>query len=116
VIIISHNKEFANAVSQEKWIMEKGRLRKEGESVDRSLAAAAEDQDTGSNTIIGDVIVKDSYGNEIKVKRETALTAKEAKQEIKKLLKKIKDGKKKKTLTEEQIWELEEKVETLQSA
>merc|ERR1712070_802650 len=33
VIIISHNREFANAVSQEKWIMEAGRLRREGESV-----------------------------------------------------------------------------------
>merc|ERR1711968_34000 len=29
VIIISHDREFANAVSQEKWIMEKGKLRKE---------------------------------------------------------------------------------------
>merc|ERR1712167_429822 len=35
VIIISHNKEFANAVSQEKWIMEKGNLRKEGESISK---------------------------------------------------------------------------------
>merc|ERR1712100_31239 len=33
VIIISHNREFANAVSQEKWIMEAGRLRREGESL-----------------------------------------------------------------------------------
>merc|ERR1719401_1917299 len=32
VIIISHNREFANAVSQEKWIMEEGYLRIEGES------------------------------------------------------------------------------------
>ena len=40
VIIISHNKEFANAVSQEKWIMEKGNLRKEGESVDKNAAEA----------------------------------------------------------------------------
>merc|ERR1711998_470275 len=33
IIIISHNKEFVAAVSQEKWIMEAGRLRREGESV-----------------------------------------------------------------------------------
>ena len=113
IIIISHNKEFANAVSQEKWIMEKGCLRKEGESIDKSSGAAAED--TGSNTIIGDEIVKDSYGNEIKVNKNKSLTSKEVKQEIKKLLKKIKDGKKKKTLSEEQIWTLEEKVEELQA-
>ena len=113
VIIISHNKEFANAVSQEKWIMEKGNLRKEGESVDKLDAAAEE---SGSNTAIGDVIVKDSYGNEIKVNKTKTLTGKEVKQEIKKLMKKIKDGKKKKTLTEEQIWALEEKVEELQAS
>jgi len=113
VIIISHNKEFANAVSQEKWIMEKGHLRKEGESVDKLDAASEE---SGSNTAIGDVIAKDSYGNEIKVNKTKTLTGKEVKQEIKKLMKKIKDGKKKKTLTEEQIWALEEKVEELQAS
>ena len=32
VVIISHNREFANAVAQEKWIMEAGCLRREGES------------------------------------------------------------------------------------
>ncbi|GAG02253.1 unnamed protein product, partial [marine sediment metagenome] len=36
VIIISHNKEFTNAVTQEKWIMEKGQLRREGESINTS--------------------------------------------------------------------------------
>ena len=35
VVIISCNKEFTNAVTQEKWIMEKGRLRKEGESIEK---------------------------------------------------------------------------------
>jgi elongation factor 3 len=33
VIIISHNREFANAVATEKWIMEAGRLRREGAPV-----------------------------------------------------------------------------------
>ena len=32
VIIISHNKEFCGAVAEEKWIMQGGRLRQEGES------------------------------------------------------------------------------------
>merc|ERR1712188_80074 len=34
VLIISHNKEFCDGVAQEKWIMNKGYLRIEGESVD----------------------------------------------------------------------------------
>ena len=53
VIIISHNKEFANAVSQEKWIMEKGLLRKEGESITTK-------EDIAGGEIIADDIVKDS--------------------------------------------------------
>merc|ERR1719446_380898 len=46
VIIISHNREFANAVSTEKWIMKQGRLSQEGESVEKaenSEAAAKEE-------------------------------------------------------------------------
>merc|ERR1719473_2394386 len=35
VIIISHNKEFCNAVATEKWIMQGGKLRQEGESMDK---------------------------------------------------------------------------------
>merc|ERR1711988_1929547 len=31
VVIISHNEEFCNSVCQQKWIMEAGRLREEGE-------------------------------------------------------------------------------------
>merc|ERR1711934_66845 len=31
VVIISHNEEFCNSVCQQKWIMEGGRLREEGE-------------------------------------------------------------------------------------
>merc|ERR1712139_459368 len=33
VVIISHNMEFANSVCSQKWIMEAGRLREEGEVV-----------------------------------------------------------------------------------
>merc|ERR1711988_746153 len=39
VVIISHNMEFANSVCSQKWIMEAGRLREEGE------AAADEDME-----------------------------------------------------------------------
>merc|ERR1711907_819276 len=71
VIIISHNKEFCNAVATEKWIMKAGLLKQEGESVEK----AAKD--------------------------------------IKDLEKKLKDGKKKKTLTEDEIWEMEDKLAAL---
>ena len=114
VIIISHNKEFANAVSQEKWIMEKGRLRKEGESLG-ALNKDEEDNDNSKNKLIGDDIIKDSFGNEIKVEQKKNLSDKEKKSAIKKLQKKIKDGKKKKTLLEEEIWEIEAEIEKLSS-
>merc|ERR1711939_1027939 len=43
VLIISHNKEFCDGVATEKWIMNKGQLRIEGESV------AVEDEKTDGN-------------------------------------------------------------------
>ncbi|MBI95831.1 hypothetical protein CL656_01650 [bacterium] len=109
VIIISHNKEFANAVSQEKWIMEKGNLRKEGESISKF----EETNNKDANTIIGDDVMHDAYGNEIKVDKKKTLSDKEKKQAIKKIQKKIKEGKKKKTMTQEQIWDLEAELEEL---
>ena len=47
VVIISCNREFANAVAQEKWIMEKGHLRREGEST----ANQEDDSNTGNPKI-----------------------------------------------------------------
>merc|ERR1712048_1149478 len=44
VLIISHNKEFCENVATEKWIMQGGKLRIEGESVDTSA-----DQEQGGN-------------------------------------------------------------------
>merc|ERR1711871_899989 len=73
VVIISHNREFANAVSQEKWIMEAGRLRKEGESIVKDETPA---EGTG-NTLIGVDIVLDSQGNEIRINKAAVLTEKE---------------------------------------
>ncbi len=108
IIIISHNKEFVKAVAEEKWIMEKGLLRKEGESVGRSADEPAEQE-----KLIGDDVIKDSYGNEIKVDKQKNLSDKEKKKEIKKLQKKIKEGKKKGTLSEEEILDLEDKIEEL---
>ncbi len=111
VIIISHNKEFANAVSQEKWIMEKGQLRKEGESVAKEEAV---EEETGGNKEIGENVIKDAYGNEIKVEKNKTMTDKEKKQAVKKLQKQLKEAKKK-GASEETIMELEDKIEALKA-
>merc|ERR1712227_346253 len=105
VLIISHNKEFCENVATEKWIMKGGYLRIEGESVeteeDKNAAAAGPDE------------VYDGAGNKIDVQKNVTLAAKDAKKAIKDLEKKLKDGKKKKTLTDEEMWEIEDKLTEL---
>ena len=107
VVIISHNKEFTNAVTTEKWIMEKGRLHKEGESVDKNSNdndLIKEDKDT----------IIDSLGNVVKIERKIVLTDKEKKRMIKNIQKQIKEGKKKNSLSGNEILELEDKLDELQ--
>jgi elongation factor 3 len=108
VVIISHNREFTNAVTTEKWIMEKGRLRKEGESVEKE----SDKKDTFEEQ---NKTVFDSFGNEIKVEKEVKLTDKDKKKLIKSLQKQIKDGKKKGTLSSDELCELEDKLDKLQT-
>merc|ERR1712139_672419 len=108
VLIISHNKEFCDNVATEKWIMNKGRLRIEGESV------AAEDDKTDANQ--GPDEVFDGAGNKIDVKKTVALSDKDKKKKIKDIEKKIKDAKKKGTMTEEEIWELDDELNALKEA
>merc|ERR1712167_423566 len=105
VLIISHNKEFCDGVATEKWIMNKGYLRIEGESVDTT--------DKTGNAQVGPDEVFDGAGNKIDVTKGKALSDKDKKKEIKDLEKKLKDGKKKKTLTEDEIWEMEDKLTAL---
>merc|ERR1712087_332671 len=102
VLIISHNKEFCDGVATEKWIMQGGRLRIEGESL------AAEDDKDGGNK--GPDEVYDGAGNKIEVNKSKMLSDKEKKKAIKDIEKKLKDGKKKGTLTEEEMWEIEDKL------
>merc|ERR1719188_2225491 len=108
VLIISHNKEFCDHVATEKWIMNKGYLRIEGESVDTH-----EDKADGNQ---GPDEVFDGAGNKIEVKKSATLTEKDKKKAIKDLEKKLKDGKKKKTLTDEEMWEIEDKLNELKEA
>ena len=89
--------------------MEKGRLRKEGESIEK--------KEEGNEIIKekNDTII-DSLGNEIKIERKVQLSDKEKKKAIKALQKQIKDGRKKGTLTEDEIMKLEDELEELQAS
>merc|ERR1712023_397975 len=72
VLIISHNKEFCDGVATEKWIMKGGRLRIEGESIEKpeeAEAAKSKEQEE----------VFDGAGNKIDVKANATLSAKDAK-------------------------------------
>merc|ERR1711896_46553 len=93
--ITSHNKEFCDGVATEKWIMNKGLLRIEGESVDNS--AKAEEGNKGPE------VVYDGAGNKIDVQK--ALSEKDKKKAIKDLEKKLKDSLKKGLLSDEEKWE-----------
>merc|ERR1711985_138598 len=107
VVIISHNTEFTDSVCSQKWIMEKsevsgaGRLREEGEI---KLDEAIEEQK-------GPDEIYDESGNKIEVKK--ALDSKEMKKQIKDIEKKLKDYKKKNNLSDEEMWELQDKLAEL---
>merc|ERR1712187_1071962 len=100
--------EFCDGVATEKWIMQGGRLRIEGESVD-----ADADKVEGNK---GPDEVYDAAGNKIEVKKNQAMSDKDKKKAIKDIEKKLKDSKKKKTLSEEEMWELEDKLNELKEA
>merc|ERR1712093_944651 len=102
VLIISHNKEFCDGVAQEKWIMNKGQLRIEGESV-----ATTEEEESG-NKVIEDIV--DASGNKIDQNAVDNSSDKDKKKKLKELEKKLKDGVKKKTLTDEEKWALEDQI------
>jgi len=108
VVIISHNKEFTSAIVQEKWIMEKGLLRREGESIETAIdniSAIAEQNE----------IVYDSYGNEIKVERKIMRNARAMKKEIKILQKQLTNKKTSGQLSPNNIDVIETQLEQLQA-
>merc|ERR1712113_1322346 len=104
VLIMGHNKEFCDGVATEKWIMNKGMLRIEGESKD-----VEEGKDTGNKQLEE---VYDGAGNKIDVKKNVALSDKDVKKAIKDIEKKLKASKNQ-TLTDEEKWELEDKLNEL---
>jgi len=109
VLIISHNEEFTGSVCSQKWIMEKsevtgaGRLREEGELQfqDEIEAQAGPDE------------IFDESGNKIDVNKAKSMDSKEMKKAIKEIEKKLKDAKKNNNLSEEEKWELGDKLEEL---
>merc|ERR1712190_340393 len=101
VLIISHNKEFCDGVATEKWIMKGGHLRIEGESVGN------DEEDKGGNKTQEDVY--DGAGNKISVNKQATMTDKDKEKAIKEL-------KKKKTLTDEEAWEIEDKLTELKES
>jgi len=111
VAIISHNEEFTDSVCTQKWIMTKhevtgaGRLREEGEiKLDEEI-----EKTDGPDEIY------DESGNKIIVKK--AMTdPKEIKKAIKEMEKKLLANKKSKNLTDEEIWEMTDKLAELKAA
>ena len=104
VIIISHNREFCNAVATEKWIMQAGRLRQEGSSAGR------EEEETGKKGEKEDVF--DQFGNKLDT-TDADKSVKEAKKELKGLEKQLKDNKKKKVLAQDEVWEMQDRIDVL---
>jgi elongation factor 3 len=106
VIIISHNKEFCDAVATEKWIMKAGNLRQEGSSEERATG----DADQSGNKEKEDVF--DQFGNKVD-QADAEKDVKKLKKELKDLEKQIKDNKKKKILSQDEVWELEDRIAVL---
>merc|ERR1711972_815548 len=101
VVIISHNTEFCDAVCTQKWVMDAGRLREEGEIVGDD---AMGDQNAGPDEIV------DASGNKIEVNRAKAMSDKDKKKAIKDIEKQLQQHKKKNTLSEEEMWSLRDKL------
>jgi elongation factor 3 len=106
VIIISHNREFCSAVATEKWIMKAGRLEQEGESVEKTAS--------GEKEVMKEKEVKVDASGNVVAENEADLDNKKKKKEIKAIEKQLKDNKKKKTLSQEEVWELEDRLAKLQ--
>lgn len=103
VVVISHNLAFCDQVATEKWIMDAGHLRAEGgEYVDMKL-----EEKTGDDT------VTDASGNVLDVTRSKTLDPKEIKKAIKDVEKKLKEHNKKKSLSDEEAWALQDKLAEL---
>jgi elongation factor 3 len=124
LFMISHNSEFYNALCPEKWILESGRLTVMGaEWMEEVEKARKKAEKLAKRTLNFDKANEeaqlDALGNVIEKKKNeddpANMSEKEKKREIKNLQKQIKDGKKNGTLTEDDIADLQDKLEELKS-
>ena len=121
IFMISHNAEFYEALCPEKWILESGRLTVMGaEWMEEVEKARKKAEKLAKKTLSFDKANAeakvDALGNIIEEKAiddTKDMSDKEKKKEIKNIQKQIKDGRKKGTLSEEQIMDLEAKIDLL---
>ncbi len=121
IFMISHNSEFYEALCPEKWILESGRLTVMGaewmEEVEKARKKAEKLAKRTLNFDSANAEVKvDALGNVIEEKvvdNTKNMSDKEKKKELKNLQKQLKDGQKNGTLSDEQILELEDRIELL---
>lgn len=124
LFMISHNAEFYEALCPEKWMLESGRLTVMGaEWMEEVEKARKKAEKLAKKTLSFDKANAeakvDALGNVIEEKPEDAtkdMSEKEKRKEIKNLQKKIKDGRKKGTLNEDEIMDLEAKIDTIQES
>merc|ERR1712151_1180038 len=109
VVITSHNTEFTDQVCTQQWVMTKDKVSGAGRltEVGAALEDVAMEEQKGADEMF------DESGNKIDVKKK--LDAKEIKKAIKDIEKKLAANKKKPTLTEEEGWELGDKLEELKA-
>merc|ERR1712176_91640 len=109
VVIISHNEEFTDQVCTQQWVMTKDKVSGAGRltEVGAALEDVAMEEQKGPDEMF------DESGNKIDVKKK--MDTKEIKKAIKDIEKKIAANKKKPTLTEEEGWELGDKLEELKA-
>lgn len=107
VAIISHNTEFTDQVCTQQWVMTKDKVSGAG----RLTEVGAALDDTAMEDSKGPDEVYDESGNKIVVKKK--METKEIKKAIKEIEKKQAADKKKPTMTEEEGWELGDRLEEL---
>merc|ERR1711957_564885 len=107
VAIISHNTEFTDQVCTQQWVMTKDKVSGAG----RLTEVGAALDDTAMEDSKGPDEIYDESGNKIEVKKK--MDSKEIKKAIKEIEKKQAADKKKPALTEEEGWEMGDRLEEL---
>ena len=121
IFMISHNAEFYEALCPEKWMLESGRLtvmgaewmeevekaRKKAEKLAKKTLSFDKANAEAKVDALGNII-EEKPGDDTK-----DMSDKDKKKEIKNLQKQIKEGRKKGTLTEDEILDLEARIDAL---